>query len=162
MLQEMRRARDEIAQASGGDGGLLSVALSIMPHVGMLPRALPAFRTRYPGVTLQISEGLFNHVEPALRNGTLDFYLGTAPPVAPAPGLSCEWLFANPRAVFARKGHPLANATSLPRTGRRRMGHHARRLRLRAGLRRRLYAPPPERPRVSRCGRLPRCRSWSR
>ena len=55
--------------------GTVAVALSIMPHVGLLPHALPAFRRRYPKIRLQIVEGLFPGIENELRNGDIDFYL---------------------------------------------------------------------------------------
>lgn len=113
IVNEVQRARDELAQSAGDDQGLLAVGLSIMPHVGMLPLALQQFRARYPRVRLQLVEGLFPDVEMALRNGSLDFYLGAAPRVPPAPGLSVEPLFDNTRAVVARKGHPLAGARTL-------------------------------------------------
>ena len=113
IINEARRARDEIAQHSGDDTGSVVVALSIMPHLGMLPSALKAFRARYPQVQLQLIEGLFPDVESALRDGSIDFYLGAAPRAAPAPGLSLELLFENRRAVVCRKGHPLAGAHSL-------------------------------------------------
>ncbi|MBB1601302.1 LysR substrate-binding domain-containing protein [Variovorax sp. UMC13] len=113
VVNELRRAHDELAQAQGEEGGQITVGLSIMPHVGMLPHALPQFRQRYPRVKLQLVEGLFPELEPRLRNGTLDFYLGAAPHTPPAPGLVSTLLFENTRAVMARKGHPLAQAQSL-------------------------------------------------
>lgn len=113
IVNEARRARDEIAQDSGDDRGSVVVALSIMPHLGMLPSALRAFRERYPRVQLQLIEGLFPDVESALRNGSIDFYMGAAPRAAPAPGLTMEVLFENRRAVVCRKGHPLAVTHSL-------------------------------------------------
>lgn len=113
IINEAKRARDEIAQTSGDDSGTVVVALSIMPHVGMLPYALKAFRQRYPKVQLQLIEGLFPDVESALRNGTIDFYLGAAPREAPASGLAVDVLFQNRRAVVCRKGHPLAGSRSL-------------------------------------------------
>lgn len=113
VVSELRRAHDELAQAQGEEGGQITVGLSIMPHVGMLPYALPQFRQRYPRVKLQLVEGLFPELEPRLRNGTLDFYLGAAPHTPPAPGLVTTLLFENTRAVMARKGHPLEKAQSL-------------------------------------------------
>jgi LysR family transcriptional regulator, regulator of abg operon len=113
IANEARRAREEIAQHGGDDQGTVVVALSIMPHLGMLPYALKAFRQRYPQVRLQLIEGLFPDVESALRQGAIDFYLGAAPQVAPAAGLAMQVLFENRRAVVCRKGHPLANARSL-------------------------------------------------
>lgn len=113
IVNEARRARDEIAQHSGDDLGTIVVALSIMPHVGMLPHALQAFRQRYPLVKLQIIEGLFPDVESALREGSIDFYLGAAPRAMPSHGLVVQRLFENTRAVVGRKGHPLAAVRSL-------------------------------------------------
>ena len=113
IINEAKRARDEIAQTGGDDSGTVVVALSIMPHVGMLPHALKAFRMRYPKVQLQLIEGLFPDVESALREGSIDFYLGAAPREAPASGLAVDVLFQNRRAVVCRKGHPLAGSRSL-------------------------------------------------
>ena len=113
IVNEARRAQDEIAQHRGDDRGTVVVALSIMPHVGMLPFALTKFRERYPDVKLQIIEGLFPDVEGPLREGVVDFYLGAAPRAMPAPGLAMMKLFDNRRAVVCRQGHPLSNARTL-------------------------------------------------
>lgn len=113
IAHEMRRARDEIAQASGEGSGTVVAALSILPLGGLLPRALPVFRRRFPAVRVKIVEGLFPDVEAALRAGALDFYMGAEPRARPAPGLLVERLFDNRRVVVARKGHPLSGARSL-------------------------------------------------
>lgn len=113
ITNEARRAQEEIAQHRGDDSGTVVAALSIMPHVGMLPYALKAFRERYPHIKLQIIEGLFPDIEGPLREGAVDFYLGAAPRAAPAPGLSMQRLFENRRAVMSRKGHPKSSARSL-------------------------------------------------
>ncbi len=112
IVTEVRRAQDELAQAQGDDTGELIAGLSIMPHVGMLPQALPLFRRRYPRVKLRLIEGLFPDLERRLRSGTVDFYLGAAPHTAPAPGVLVEHLFKNTRAVVARRDHPLHAAKS--------------------------------------------------
>ena len=104
---------DQIAQGMGADQGTVVAGLSIMPHLGMLPGALGPFRQRYPGVTLKIIEGLYPAIEPGLRNGTIDFYMGAASQAAPSAGLIAETLFENTRIVVGRKGHPLAAARSL-------------------------------------------------
>jgi LysR family transcriptional regulator, regulator of abg operon len=113
IVNEARRARDEISQAVGEDQGTVVMALSIMPHVGLLPHALGAFRQRWPHVRLHLIEGLLPDVERGLRDGEIDFYLGAAPREGPAPGLAVQHLFSNTRAVVCRKGHPLAAARSL-------------------------------------------------
>jgi LysR family transcriptional regulator, regulator of abg operon len=113
IVNEARRARDEISQAMGEDQGTVVCCLSIMPHVAMLPRAFEPFRHRYPQVGMRVLEGLFPDVEAGLRDGSVDFYLGAAPHEAPAPGLALRRLFGNTRAIVARKGHPLAQAATL-------------------------------------------------
>jgi LysR family transcriptional regulator, regulator of abg operon len=112
-VSELKRAKEEIAQVRGGTQGSVTVGLSIMPHVGMLPFALRAFYQRFPGVVLKIIEGLYPAIEPGLRNGTIDFYLGAAAQTMPSAGLIGELLFENTRIVVGRKGHPLSGARTL-------------------------------------------------
>ncbi len=113
ILAEARRAREEVQQPGTAYEGEVSVALSIMPHLGMLPDALPVFRRTYPKVKLQLIDSLMPGVEKALRDGSVDFYLGAAPRMRPAPGLAVQTLCTNTRVVVCRKGHPLARSRSL-------------------------------------------------
>lgn len=114
IVADLQRAHDEIGQSLGGTQGRVTVGLSIMPHVGMLPHALPVFRRRYPDVQLHIIEGLYPALEGGLRDGKIDFYLGASPhKEMMAPGLVAETLFKNTRTVVARKNHPLQGAQSI-------------------------------------------------
>jgi LysR family transcriptional regulator, regulator of abg operon len=113
ILSEVRRARDEVEQLRGGSAGSVIAALSIVPHLAMLPRAFQAFRDRYPGVQLRIIEGVYPTVEAGLKDGSIDFYIGPRPERPPAPELIQEKLFDNTRTILARRGHPLAKARSL-------------------------------------------------
>jgi LysR family transcriptional regulator of abg operon len=111
--EELRRAQEEVAQLNGSTAGTISIGLSTASHIALLPFALQQFKARYPGMLLDISEGLFPAMEQALLNGTLDFYVG---PVTEAPlskEFSVEKLFDNFRLIFGRKGHPLIGAKSL-------------------------------------------------
>ena len=67
IANEARRAVEEVQQPGPAYEGTVSVALSIMPHLGMLPDALPVFRRTYPKVKLNITESLMPAVEGALR-----------------------------------------------------------------------------------------------
>jgi len=109
---ELRQAREEIAQARGETTGQVSVGLSTASHIALLPRVIEPFRQRYGDTFLRITEGLFPNLEPALRDGDLDFYVG---PLAETPSKEflVEKLFDNTRVVFGRKGHLLSNARSL-------------------------------------------------
>lgn len=113
IVHEARRAVEEIAQHGGDESGTVMVALSIMPHVGLLPAALRDFRERCPKVRLHVIEGLFPDVERGLREGAIDFYIGAAPRSAPAPGLTQQFVQSNTRVVMCRQGHPLGSARSL-------------------------------------------------
>src|SRR5690606_36016246 len=93
--------------------GHISVGLSTVSHLSLLPRALDAFRARYPEVFLDFAEGPFPTMEAALKDGNLDFYVGPLPETALSKELTLEKLFDNERVILARKGHPLAAATSL-------------------------------------------------
>lgn len=112
-VNELRRAKEEMDQARGGTQGMVAAGLSIMPLVGMLPQALGAFRRRFPGVEISLIEGLYPAIEPGLRSGAIDFYLGVQPQGPVAPGLVMETLCENTRLVVGRKKHPLAGARSL-------------------------------------------------
>src|SRR5713101_2661546 len=112
-IAELRRAQEEVAQYLGSDEGNVTVCLSSMSHVALMPGALVKFRERYPAVRLRMIEGNYPIQEPKLLDGTINFYVGPAPEDGPAPGLQQQKLFDNTRWVLARKGHPLGNAKSL-------------------------------------------------
>lgn len=113
ILNEARRAVEEVEQINGGVSGSLTVCLSISAHLLLLPAAYGAFGRRYPKVQLNVVEGMFHEQESELRNGGLDFYVGPRPEQKLSSDLEEEILFENARAIICRKGHPLAGATSL-------------------------------------------------
>jgi DNA-binding transcriptional LysR family regulator len=111
---ELRRAREEIHQHQGGVTGSVVACLSTTPHMAMLPQAFGPFRKRYPLVKFHLLEAIeYQAIEPGLKDGTVDFYLGVAPKAAPSPGMLVDKLFDNPRIVVARRGHPMAKASTL-------------------------------------------------
>jgi DNA-binding transcriptional LysR family regulator len=113
ILSEVRRARDEVEQLSGGVGGKVVAGLSLAPHVALLPKALPAFRKRYAHVQLHVIEGLLPTLETGLKDGSVDFYVGPQDERRLPSELVQEKLFDNTRVVLGRIGHPLAGARSL-------------------------------------------------
>ncbi len=109
---ELRRAQEELDQLRGETNGRLTMALSSVPHLALLPHVLRPFRQRYPRVTLDIIDAVFPHIELDLREGRIDGYIGPAP-VEAGSDLLLEKLFDNTRLIVGRKGHPLAHAGSL-------------------------------------------------
>lgn len=113
VLGEVRRARDEIDQLQGGVHGSVVAGLSTAAHIALLPHALKPFRARYPNVRLRIIDGVYPAMESGLKDGSIDCYVGPTPGASIAAELAEEKLFDNRRAIFARRGHPLAKAKSL-------------------------------------------------
>ena len=110
---ELRRAHEEIQQLQGQVHGTVIAGISSLALVSLMPSVWTPFRKRYPQIQLQVIESVYPVIESRLKEGVVDLYVGPAPANGPAPGLQMDKLFDNTRAIFARKGHPLANATSL-------------------------------------------------
>jgi DNA-binding transcriptional LysR family regulator len=110
-LEEVRRGFEEAGQARGLMTGQVTVALASAPVLALLPSAYRDFRRQCPQVKLRIVEGLFPAVEPALRDGRLDFYLGPRPERSLGQGYRVDLIFHNERVVLARPGHPLRRQT---------------------------------------------------
>lgn len=111
--QEVRRAREEIEQLKGGTTGEVSIALSTASIMSMMPRAMREFRRRYPDAVVKVHESFFQPIEKDLLNGRIDLYVGPLDQAKGAPQFALEHLFDNHRLIVARRGHPLAGATSL-------------------------------------------------
>jgi LysR family transcriptional regulator of abg operon len=112
-LGELRRGREEIEQLQGAKDGTVFACISSLAHIALLPATLAAFRRQYPLVKLRIVEGVYPLVESRLMDGTVDFCVAPMPPAGIGFGLCAEVLLTNTRIVLARKGHPMAHATSL-------------------------------------------------
>lgn len=112
-LGEVRRAEEEIEQFQGGTGGSVITAMSVAPHLQLLPRILAPFRRRYPKTELQLIEGVYPTVESQLRDGTIDFYVGPRPELSVSADLLEEPLMTSNRLILGRTGHPLSDAKSL-------------------------------------------------
>ena len=112
-VRELEKGRDEINQIKGEVHGNVAVGISGVSNLTLLGAALMPFQKRYPLVNLKLVEGVYPLFESRLKEGALDVYVGPAPDTGVPPELKVERLFKPPRAVLARKGHPLAGATSL-------------------------------------------------
>ena len=113
VLQDVERGRQEIEQLKGRGTGRVSAGLSSAVFLSLVPEVYPAFRNSYPNALLSLTEGLFPALEPQLKDGSLDFYVGPRPVGELDKSYTLQLLFRNKRVVVCRQGHPLANAHSL-------------------------------------------------
>ena len=104
---ERRLAQEELDQLQGETHGQLTVAMSSVPHMALLPNALRPFRARYPNVSIEIIDRVYPTIELDLKESRIDCYFGPAPDGI-ATELSVEKMFDNTRVIVGRKGHPLA------------------------------------------------------
>jgi LysR family transcriptional regulator of abg operon len=113
ILNDVRRACDEVEQLKGNALGEITIGLSIAAHLLLLPGSLRTFRDRHPKVRLHVIEGFYPTLLPGLQDGSVDFYIGPDPGLRLPATLKKETLFSAGRAVLCRVKHPLANAKSL-------------------------------------------------
>ena len=109
---ELQKAKEEIDQLRGQAHGTVTVCLSSVPHLALLPNALMPFRQQFPTVQLHVIDATFPNIEVPLVEGRVDVYVGPVPANLPT-GMHSEKLFDNTRVILGRKDHPMAGARSL-------------------------------------------------
>lgn len=110
---ELRRVREELEQAKGNFIGQVTVGMSVASSIALIPSMLPAFQKEFPHALVKFRESLFQPLEQEILNGDIDFYVGPLDEDLSTTSLVIERLFDNDRMVLARRGHPLAGATTL-------------------------------------------------
>lgn len=110
---ELQHAREEIDQLRGLMTGQVSLGLSMASSIALLPSLLKPFSSRFPGVRLKITEGLFPELRQKLAEGTVDLYVGPVAELSQPREFAVEEIIENERIVLGRVGHPMGNARSL-------------------------------------------------
>jgi len=110
---ELRKINEELAQAQGKFTGQVSVAMSTAASIALIPTVLKKFQKKYPDAVLKLTESLFHGIEADVQSGQVDFFVGPFAAETTTTSLRVETLFEYRRSVIARKGHPLAGATSM-------------------------------------------------
>ena len=113
IVSESRRAHEEIGQLRGHWEGHVTFATSPAIALGPLPRALASFAHEFPGVTVNVRDGLYPAVSPQLRDGTLDFALTAAHKHDIDADLEAQALHVSEVVIVGQRNHPLAKATRL-------------------------------------------------
>jgi DNA-binding transcriptional LysR family regulator len=110
---ELREIRNDAQSILGGVSGELRVSASPTVSIGILPRAVVAFRKSRPKVAFRIEEGVYPDVLPAVRMGELDFAITLATETPSDEDLECELLLQDYLTPAVRADHPLANKGGL-------------------------------------------------
>lgn len=113
LLEDMRRARDEILQMREGVRGRVTLAVSTSVALTLLPPAFKAFHARLPGVDVRFHEVTMPGMLAQLTDGGLDFSVSHVLPAALPEDFEAEVLFPVSLVVGLRRMHPLRRATTL-------------------------------------------------
>ncbi len=113
LMQESRRARDELALIRDGVGATLSVAVGSTVALTLLPKVLARFREAFPRAQVNLWEDVLPSSLDRLRDGTLDLVVmqGTTQPLD--PDMEAQPLYTLNSVVGARAQHPLVRSRSL-------------------------------------------------
>ncbi|MCL2893592.1 LysR substrate-binding domain-containing protein [Brenneria tiliae] len=113
ILEELGRAANEIEQINQSSQGSVAFGISSLLAVTILSSVLNDFKKDLPQAGIAIKEAQLSTLLSALREGQLDFAIGTIAPTVPVAEFVIEPLFVAPFGVVARIGHPLAHCRSL-------------------------------------------------
>ncbi len=76
---QLRHARSDVEAIQGASVGEIRISASPTVAMGLLPRAVTAFRRTHPQVGFKIVEGVYPDVLPAIRTGDIDLAICLVP-----------------------------------------------------------------------------------
>jgi len=110
---ELRQARNDVEAVRGASVGEIRVSASPTVAMGLLPRAVVAFRRQRPRVSFHIREGVYPDILPAVRTGDLDFAICLVPDRPHDETLNFVSLVKDRLVPAVRGDHPLIGARRL-------------------------------------------------
>jgi LysR family transcriptional regulator of abg operon len=111
IVEEMRRAKEEMSHVAGVRDGSVTVGLSVGAAL-LSGGAIETFMRSYPQVRVCVIESLFDQLVSGVRQGRLDFSVGGLPSAEIEDRLRVETLFQNRIVPAVRHNHPLVGARS--------------------------------------------------
>jgi DNA-binding transcriptional LysR family regulator len=110
---ELRKMQEDIRTMSGGHSARVSFGISAAAEAVLLAPTVIQVRKRLPDTLLSIVGGHFGTTAAALREGRVDFVIGSVPATLDAGDLDKERLLSTDLVIVAREGHPAARSTKL-------------------------------------------------
>ncbi|AXF24605.1 LysR family transcriptional regulator [Burkholderia pyrrocinia] len=112
---QLALARQDIRHILGGKHGHVSVAVTPIVFIGVLPAVIERFRKRMPLANLTVEEGMMPHILHAMRDGSIDFAVAAPAEEEIGSEFQFEPLKRLETVVACRRGHPRATATEWDR-----------------------------------------------
>lgn len=112
ILEELQRAAHEIQQLDQLKQGSVAIGCSSLLSLTVLPALVDAFRQSFSQSNVFIHEAQLSTLLPALREGRLDFAVGTVCPELPLDDLICEPLFSAEFCIVSHKDNPLSRSST--------------------------------------------------
>ncbi|HKB52413.1 MAG TPA: LysR family transcriptional regulator [Ramlibacter sp.] len=114
ILDNFNSGFSELAQFLDGRSGHVTVAALPSVSVALVPRAIAAFRQKFPGVQFSLVEGPAETLRTAVNDGGADFAISVRP--AAQQSLHFEHLCDDPFVMLCRRDEPLAGRAAVPWT----------------------------------------------
>ena len=113
VVKQLERADAELSELRGDTPKRLSMGVAPWVMQTFMAEAIFDFHQRMPSVQLEFYEGLSAVLLPRLRDGAIDFAITPFPDEIPSQEFDGAPLLTHGCYVIARRGHPLAAATSI-------------------------------------------------
>ncbi len=110
---ELRHARNDVQMIQGAQVGEIRVAASPSVAMGLLPRAVVAFQSARPRVSVRISEAVYPDMLPAIRRGDVDVAICLVPARPRDETLNFVSLVKDRLVPAVRANHPFIGARKL-------------------------------------------------
>ena len=112
IVRQLDLASDELAQAADAQRGHINVACTPLASIKYLSLALQMFRSRYPHVQVNLSEGLIPRALPRLRDGSIDLAFVADTGDLMAGEFTTQTIRSYRQVMVVREGHPVLRQLS--------------------------------------------------
>jgi LysR family transcriptional regulator of abg operon len=113
VLLEAERAEQWLQAPRRRRAASVSLGVSVEPSLSLVPSVLEDFRRALPDVTVRMTHGVSSELITGVRENRLELAVSRLPAELHAVDLKLDPLYESEPVVAARRGHPLARATSL-------------------------------------------------
>jgi LysR family transcriptional regulator of abg operon len=110
IIEEIRRAKDELGQMAGVSDGSVIIGISVGASLLFAAEAIRRFMRAHPQVRVRVIHGLFEQLVNGIRQGRFDFSVGGMTSAESGAHVQFEPLFKDNILPAVRRGHPLAKA----------------------------------------------------